>query len=570
MKELNQGMILPFDLPSAHLRRRAGEYRRRGQVLEALSLMRRAAVRDDSAYGWYQLGLELRRLGCWEAAEKVLARALSRRDCPVQAWGEMGECQAALGRRELAMDCLCRQIQAEPWSAQSDVARMLLAELETAGDLRQARRLPGLARRGAEAWRCGDKELARRRLHRAVRLSARPESILDSMALMCMMEQDWPGALSCLKEALRRCPDDARSMTILAVVLNQMGRPRIARGFLRRAMPLCNTCRLEEQMIATAWAIDAWAELEMYLERRLAGMPHRTALLKAKAVLRAEQNRRNESQELWRAVREIDPDDREAALMLDWMQRAPQMGLYAAGRKPLPSVLAQREQLRRTDTMRCDLLQPGSDTRQLLMWCAASEDAGERALALDVLKKQLDREGEASLLKELLACPDCPAEACAELIVRLTELGCGGELLMASGGRYTFLEARRTKESKPLRPWRIFLPLLLRETAGYGRSPEIAAYAAALWQSMNADQRLDAAASGSYLWCKSIEIMWLCSVDCEARAARVMHQMPVSRRRVRRMMRRIFLLTKPGDEPGEMHDNRREPEKEIQDEVHQL
>lgn len=570
MNEMNQGMILPFDLPSALLRRRAGEYRRRGQLLEALSLMRRAALKDDSAYGWYQLGMELRHLGCWEAAAAVLGRALSRKDCPGAAWGEMGRCQAALENRELAVDCLCRQLQEEPWSPESDAARLLLAELETPEGRKDARRTQLLTRRGMEAWQRGDRELAMKRLRRACRIASHPEKLLNSMALLCMMAQDWSGAVAHLHRALRKKPDDPRSLTTMAAVLQEMGRPLAARGFLRRAMPLCDTCRLEDQLISSAWAIDAWTELDMFLNQRLKHTPHRTALLRAKAIMCAEQNRRDEAKTLLRTILEIDPDDREAAVLLDWMQRSPEMSLFAAGRLPLPVLLGQREQLRTADTSRQDLLQPGSDLQRLLMWCASSRDAGERRLAMDVLKAQPDRQGEISLLRELLARPDRPPEACTEMIVRLTELGCGGEMLMVLGGRYTFMETRRAEDSPVRRPWRMFLPLLLAETACHGRSREMVDYAAALWRNMNREQRLDAATTGSYLWCKSMEIMWLCSVECEAQAARVMRQTPVSRRRIRRMMRRIFLLGGAADAPGEAHDNRLGPEKEIQDEVHQL
>ena len=87
------------------MRQSAVHLRRRGQMLDALSLMRRAAEQDDTPAAWQSLAAELRTMGNWEVAVQLLARVLSREPHHPTAWIDMARCLHALGQEALAVDC---------------------------------------------------------------------------------------------------------------------------------------------------------------------------------------------------------------------------------------------------------------------------------------------------------------------------------------------------------------------------------------------------------------------------------------------------------------------------------
>lgn len=537
MNETNQGMVIPFGLSGSRMRRSAQEYRRRGQPLEALTLVRRAAQQEDTASAWQAMAGELRQLGCWEAAAAVLGRVLSREDRAPSAWLDMARCQMAMGQMSLATDCLYHLLQEDPWSPDGDSARAMLAQTESAEQTKEPRRTGRLIQRGLDAWRTGDPETGDRRLRRAVRLTADKTRLLTTMALLHMMRWDFQGAMKCLARAMAYDREDPQVLCTLAAVLQQMGRRRMARAFLREAMPLCAEVKNEEQFLTTAWAMDAWPLLEEYLTGRMKQYPYRTPLMKAKASMLWERGQRHEAQEMWRCVLGIDPGDRTAAAMLAWTQRFPEGVLPPPGKLPRDVQEQQREALASGD-----VLAHGSDACRALEWLAVSRDEQEQSDAIQALKQLPDRDGEKRFLRELLARPDVSEDMRRQTLIRLADLKCFEELTVLIGDRYTTAQCQPVKEGTRKSPWRMFLPLLLRETARYGESAEIAQFAAVLWTGMSQAQRLDAATGGGFMWCRAFETLWLRHTGREAEAARLVAHMPVSARKVSRLLRQLAPL----------------------------
>ena len=541
MKETNQGMVIPFGLSASRMRRSAQEYRRRGQVLEALSLVRRAAEQEDSAAGWQALAAELRQLGCWETAAILLGRVLSREGHAPSAWLDMARCQAALGAKGLATDCLYHQLHEDPWSPEGDAARSMLAEVDTVQDVKEPRRTNRLIQRGLQLWRRGEAEAGMRCLKRAVRLTAHKARLMTTMALLCMAQWDFRQAVAWLARAMHAEPQEPRVICTLAAVLQQMGKRRMARGFLRRAMPLCMETQLEEQFLTTAWAMDARKELEGYLALRLKKYPFRTQLLRAKATMLHDRGQHREAQETWRLILSIDPGDRRAAVLLAWSKAHPGELLPPPGRLPLPIMEEQRRQALSCDSGAAPMLRFGREERRLIDWFVASGEAEEEGIALAMAQVQPDREAETRFLRELLTRPDVTESVRQQALMRLAEMKHFQPLTMLLGDRYTTAQCQPVSEKKARRPWRMFLPLLLKETRRYGAGMEIAHFAAALWPSMTQAQRLDAATGGGYLWCRAFEVLWLRHMGREEEAVRVVRQMPVSARRVSRLLRQLAM-----------------------------
>lgn len=539
MKETNQGMVIPFGLSAGRMRRSAQEYRRRGQVLDALLLVRRAAEQEDSAAGWQALAAELRQLGCWEAAEIAMGRVLSREDRAPSAWLDMARCQTALGAKSLAADCLYHLLQEDPWSPEGDAARMMLAEVEDFHEEKEPRRTGRLIQRGLQLWRGGDSVAGVRCLKRAVRLTTRKARLMTTIALLYMAQWDFKRALVWLAKALRVDPHEPRVVCTMAAVLQQLGKRRMARGFLQRAMPLCMEITLEEHFLTTAWAMDAWPEVERYLAAQMKQYPYRTPLLRAKATMLYECGKRQEAQETWRQILSIDPGDRRAAALLTWSKEHPGDRLPPPGKLPAPILAQQREQLSACDAGGAEAFRCGSEERRLLEWFAASGETGEGSAALALVQAQPDRTAEIRFLRELLTRPDVGEAVRQKALMRLAEMKHFAPLTMLLGDRYTTAQCQLVSEKKAHSPWRMFLPLLLQETRQYDESMEIAHFAAALWPCMTREQQLDAATSGGFLWCRAFEVLWLRHTGREDEAVRVVRHMPVSARRISRLLRQL-------------------------------
>ncbi len=539
MNEKQQGLVIPFRMSGSKMRSRAAEYRRQGQVLDAMTLMRRAAEQDDTAVAWQALATELRQLGCWESAAVILSRVLTRNDRAASAWLDLARCHAALNQKELAMDCLYHVLKEDPWSPEGDMARSMLAEVSLSAGYAEPRRAARLAKRGMQAWYAGDMALANRRIRRAVRLVGEKEQLMVTVGLMHMLRWDLAGAERWLARALRCNPRSPRALCAFSAVCQQRGRRRMARAFLRKAQPWCITPDMEEQFLTAAWVLDAWPEMETCLEQRLKREPFRIALLNAKATMRHEQGRPDEARQLWKQILALDPEDRRAASLLSFTQDVPEAPvLPAPGRLPRDAMEAQRAQLR--EAAEADVFRFGSRENILLAWFVSSAEAEEQKLAIETLMKHGDREGAQRFLREMLTRPDVPPALRQFAVVQLAEMGCTEPMTMLVGDCYTEVQCQRVERREGRVQWRSFLLLLLlRETRRYGQSAQIARFAAMLWNQMTPDQREDAAGSGGYLWCKAMEVLWLRLSGQEDRAVQLVLDMPVSPRRVSRILRRL-------------------------------
>lgn len=540
MNQNEQGVVYPFRLSGSRMRQGAAQLRRQGQALDALSLVRRAAEQDDTPSAWQALAGELLQMGNWEAAAQLLARVLSRESYQPGAWMDMARCMHALDQTALAVDCAYHQLHEDPWSPEGDAARAMLSELETIPEAREPRRTQRLIHRGMVAWQSGQRALGERRIRRALRMTSEKERLLVTAAMMCMLEMDFPGALKYLPLALRLNPQDARTLTALATLYQQLGKRRMSRGFLQRAARTADSVMTEDGFLAAAWAQDAWQETADYLAARMKQYPHRMALLSAKATMCCELGDDQAAIEIWREVLSIDPDDRTAASLIAWQQEQPEHFINVPGMLPRTERKRQQTEFRMAaeSLSAAELLRPGSRTRRLTDWMLESSDPAELQAAMALLGSRT----EAALipyLKELLCRPFLRSEVRQWALLRLAEMGCREEMLMLAGNSYTIVQCQPLSEQKQHQPWRMFLPLLLQETRQYDQSREIAEYAASLWRHMTAEQRLDAVGSGRYVWCKAVEILYLRMMGEDELAAQVATHTPLSARRISRVLRRL-------------------------------
>jgi len=538
MKQSELGRIMPFGLSGTRLRRSAQEYRRRGQALEALSLVRRAAVQDDTAAAWHALAAELRQLSCWEAAAVVLGRVLSRKDPPVAAWLDMARCLLAQGQKEIAGDCLYHLLHEDPWSPEADAARELLSGIEDDAEDAGPSRIPLLTHRAMAAWQQGDRALSLRRLKRAIRLAPKKARLMTTVALLHMMSGDGEAALRWLTQAMKSEPQEPAAPCSIAALLHQMDKRRIARAMLRLAAPLCTEPAAEDRFCTTAWTMDAWPELESFLAQRLKRTPHRIALLQARATMLHEQGQTEQAQDVWRLILAIDPCDRRAATLLRWTKMNPGM-MLGTGRLPSSALKEQQALLKNAGE---DLFRPDSEERRVLDWCAASQDAEEQQLAFDTAKGHPDRAGEIRWLRELLPRLDVQEPLRQKALMRLAELQHFEPVTVLLAGKFVTAQCQPVKTSPNRRLWHMFLPAMLRTAGRYPRTSEIIAFAARMWGRMSPQEKQEAATTQTESWSRLLLILWLWQEGDTEAAEREIRSIQVPQRRFRRMISRFLMM----------------------------
>lgn len=538
MSERNQGKVVPFALSAYRMRRGADAYRKRGQMVEALELLRRAAVQEDSSLGWLRLARELRQCACYEQAAPILYRLCGREDMPPEAWLELGKCLRALERRDAACDCLYHYLQVDPYSDVADQVRDMLSDLEEVQDAREPFRLNLLVRRGLLAYRRGEQVLGERRLRRALRMGEDNIRLYTTLAMIYLAEGRCSEALRELRRAMKKEPESLRAMCMTAVTLSAMGKRRMALGMLERCAHLARTPSTEEQFLTAAWTIGAQRTARRYLESRLKLQPCRIALMHPLADLLWQAGEQDMALRWWKRILAIEPEDLRARAMVNWAPEHPEDNLPPMGALPGEFVRAQLSHLSAltvVDTPAEALLRCGSRSRGVLDWCFTMIDENLQQAALHIAARQ-DAPCVRSYLHQLLTMPGVVQSVRQRAMMTLAEWGDPGPMNILIGSRITTAQLSPVKDTRQ-NLWKMFLPQLLRETRHTCNATEIAFFAADLWDVMRRNQRHRAAGPDCYLWVKAMEILYLRLTGQEDEAARVVRALPVSPRKISRIMR---------------------------------
>lgn len=541
MNQNEQGTLFPFRLSGSKMRQAAVRMRRQGQALDAVTLVRRAAEQDQTPAAWQALADELRWTGNPEAAARILSRILAMDPHQPGVWIDLAHCFQTMGHAAKASDCAYHQLQEDPWSADGDAARALLAEIEppSAGHS-IPHRTEQMIRRGLFALPMGNPELGHRRIRRALRLTDDKPKLLVSAAMFSSLTDDRSSALAYLLQVRRYDPQNALALTALAALLKQMDRPRAARFVLDAAIPFTKNAMEEDRFLATARALNARTQLTKYLDVHLRVTPHRIPLLIAKAALLRKDDPQA-ANPVWQEILAIDPDNRTAASYLSCPQA--DTGHFA----PLAIPVPQEERIRQQEEFTAlaaqqsvdETLCIGSRSRQLLDWMFASDSLAEQHFAADAVSRMPASPAVTQLLKELLAAPALHGLDLQWALVRLGEAGYEEDLLLHTPDGYKRIQCRRLNESQQRQPWLIFLPALLSATRQYRQSSQIAAFAAVCWKHMTPSQRLSAASDDRYAWCTAIEVLYLRRQGLDKKAMRAATRGPLPPRRISRVLRAL-------------------------------
>ena len=539
MSERKLGQVVPFTLSAGRMRRGAQEYRRRGHPVEAAELLRRAAEQEDTALGWLNLAEQLRHMGCWEQASKLLYRLLGREELPPMVWLELGRCLRRMGRYEAAIDSLEHYLMEDCFSDAAEEARSLLDEIEDVPEEPDPFRVPLMIRRGLTAWQEGKHSLGERRLRRAIRLSGQPARLSMTLGMLLMEDGRCAEACTALNAARRADPGNEGYTAMLCMALDRCGRRRAALGLMRQRAPFCATAEEENLFMHAAGAMRACGEEERFLRAWLRQYPCRLAYLQAMADVCWRRGEGKQALTLWRRMLRIDPENARARVMIEFAEENPDAPLPAEEEQM--SLEARRMSLlaRLPDNAPPDwLLTPLSDARTVTEWCFETPDAGLQQTMLMQLQ-QADTFLTRRYLRELLVLPTVYPSVRRQAMMILAAWGDTGPFRVLTGARVSMVECRPARNGRP-RPWRAFLPRLLENTRGHGQAEAITAFAAELWPCLTPAQRMEAAGPGGFGWVKAMEILYLRTHGQEETAARVACEMSISLRKVNRAMRAII------------------------------
>lgn len=535
MEQMDRDNAVPFAATPRQMRRWAQERRRRGEMVEALELLRHAAQLDPANTPGLELVAEqLARMGCYEQAVNLYLALVPREDHAYALWLNLGRCLVSLGLKRMARDCLEHYLLLDNSSAQALEAHYLLTDLEAEEDIPlSANRAWRLTLRAMRMWGAGEEEKSQRALRRAVRISRDPGGLQTALAEIDLARQRPEEARRRAAYALRRYPDGMRQLTLMARAMAACGYPRAARGFLQRAISQCEAPADEALLLNAMFALEDWNELENYITEALTLSPYRATLLYARMRLYLATQRREEAIRVARYLLRIDPRCARARSLL-YPEEQPRCG----AERPL-GVL---ERLDPSTTRAEEALLPTSPIRRALDDLFSSPVQTPQMRAVEVMEAfQGDPEPLKRYMKVLLTSLTTEKMVKRRLMMALFHLGETGPLTVVADDQSVTVQAQAL-EKRHRSEWSLFLPRLLtyrqdRNAPVSFQREQTVAFAAAHWRHMPAEWRRNAL-TDSLPYCVAVEALTLQQRGEEEAELWLLSRYPRLRRRVQRAIRR--------------------------------
>lgn len=573
MEQMDRDNAVPFAATPRQMRRWAQERRRRGEMVEALELLRHAAQLDPANTPGLELVAEqLARMSCYEQAANLYLALLPREDHTYALWLNLGRCLATLGLTRMARDCLDHYLAVDNSSPQALEAHYLLTDLESEEETPpSANRAWRLTLRAMRMWGAGEEARSQQALRRAVRISRDPGRLQTTLAEIDLARQRPEEALRRAAFALHRTPDGMRQLTLMARAMEECGYCRAARGFLQLALSQCEGLPDEALLLHAMFSLNAWNELDHYLTDALTLSPYRAALHLARMRLFMVTGHREEMLRVARYLVRIDPRCTEAQEVLH-----PEKTCCEAER-PL-NVLSRLD----SSAIRAeDALAPASPVRRALDELFSTPSPVPQQRAVEVLEKlQGDSEVLKRYMKVLLTSLTTVQVVKQRLLLALFHLGETGPLTMVADDQYVTVQAQAL-ENRRRSEWSLFLPRLLtyrqdREAPVPFQREQTVEFAAAHWRPMPEEWRRNAL-TDSLPYCVAAEALTLHQRGEEEAELWLLSRYPRLRRKVQRAIRRWLSATGSAENETVLDDTQTTTEHDVEvqgestsNEVHQF
>lgn len=497
-----EGRVVAFTRSAAYLRRRAQEQRKRGARMEAVELMHMALQQLDTPQNRLLLAEILCEMGNLPQAMKILYQLCSEDEVLPDVYYHLALCLHGMGNHSGAMDALYHELRQNP---DADDARELMSEWMFQEGDDEAFRLKRLIHRANAAATAGDMRLARRRMRRAARIAREPGATLIAWSAIEMEAGHPQQALRHVAQAWREAPQDPRTWSLTCLLLHRLGKPRAARGFLRKVSGSGPEHPPDDLVQYTACRVGDYVFLKRYMEARTRRENGNVRLLSALADACWQTGERERAHALWGRVLRIDPEDLRAWGLFHFpTQRWQPLPPFNSP----PDVTMRQELARLADALGSgagarELLARGSRLRAVTLWALTLPSAEIQRATLAALASGEDEDTRRAL-RDILVMPDVLPQVRQLALGRLAMLGEKGPHAMLLDGCLTLASCEETTQTQRSM-WKLFLRLLLLETQSYGQSRQIAEFAAGVWRRMTPEQRGQAAGTQAYTWIKAME-----------------------------------------------------------------
>lgn len=532
-QQKTQGRLVAFETSGAALRRSAQEHLRKGSRLKAVELLRMSLQQEDTPETRFLLADTLYGMRCTRQAADLLYSLCMMPDPPRGVYVLLAMCLRDMGYVEGAMDALAHDLQQDPESPESDDSRIMLAELSESMEDSLSPRVMMLSIRARQAAGEENLPLARRRMRRLERVCPDRTWARERWAEMEYWLGDKAEALRILARAIRLEPQDWRCRLTLCSLLGDMGYQRAACGLLRWYEGKRGIRKPKKEILQTAAELKDWELVKSCAQTWLrSGSSCDPLLLHALAEACWHTGERERAHKLWERLVRIDPMDVRAQALYHW----PLDTVEKLPTGDFPPLSAIEEAIQRVK----QVAQDGQGDWKLLWpwlcWMLREPIRPLQQLALTALQGEDAQTRQ--ILRTILVLPGIRTRIRQAAFLRLAELGEQGPFPMQVDGALAMASCSLSAEQKPRR-WRWFRMLLLKEAGWHGHARELLEYAAEIWRHLTQAQRERAAGEEVYLWVKVVELGWLLAREDTEGARDVLLQLPVSHRRLDRILREI-------------------------------
>ena len=551
MKDLSasrrRGDVVPFARSTDYWHRRAMDNRRSLRFPEAVELLRSAARQEpDNVEIQMDLAETLSEMECFEQSSRLLYRLLSRDPNLAECYYGLACNDYGMQKNEEALDALIHYLRLAPEGPYAEEARDMLEMLSGVDDGTGNSRGELLIKRGMKAFADDKPHKATEHLKRALRVS-RDMTRVRTMLSLSLLSEGKPK--EALRHALAACARDKHSVQArcsLCCALWMLKKPRAAAGLLQEAAKWCDSPYEELLFCHTASQLNQRELLLKFLQARSQFTPFRTGTLHSLAVAYYNLGYYQKAKALWLRVMQIDPDN----LLAEYGHSLCEKGLK--GEESVEKTLSYHPILPREENQRrlhfiAAALAGGEDAlkeqwrrddtlKKMVRWAFTLPDDRLQGALLGVLSAVGPE--AAGLVKELLTDDTMSEELKRRAVLLLNRMGEPMPYVLTYRRRITQVQFI-PRESRGVPQWRSFLSLFLKEAGRWGKSREAAFFAAELYRALPRAMREEASGESGLQWVKAFEILFLYSEGRVDEIEEVAQDLPISIRRVQRVIRCI-------------------------------
>ncbi len=550
---------MPFARSTDYWHARAMDNRRSLRFPEAVELLR-SAIRQEPDNVEIQMDLAetLSEMECFEQSSRLLFRLLSRDPNLAECYYGLACNDYGLQKNEEALDALFHYLRLAPDGPYAEEARDMLEMLTDWESGAGGSRGEILIKRGMKAFADDKPHMATEHLKRALKVS-RDMTRVRTMLSLSLLSEGKP--VEALRHAAAACKKDRQSVQArcsFCCALSMLGKPRAAAGFLIEAAKWCTSPYEELLFCHTASQLNQRELVLKFLQERSKWTPFRIGTLHSLAVAYYNLGHFQKAKALWLRVLQIDPENLLAEYGRDLCEKSAMNGDSASKTLSYHPILPREENQRRLQLIAAALSEgeealkehwrKDNNLRKMVRWAFTLPDDRLQSALLGVLAA-VGKEGS-SLVKDLLTDDTMSEELKQKAILLLNRLGEPMPYVITYRRRITQVNCV-PREYEGIPQWRSFLKVFLMEANRWGETKDAAFFAAKVYKALPRPMREDASGEHTLQWVKAFEILFLLKHGRDKQVAQVIKELPISIRRIQRVIRVIHKVYPFAAQAGE-------------------